>query len=427
MMSTAMTRIVKRTALTTPAAARPTAPPRRRRRWLLLLLPGLLTVGAVAWLRLERSPETLCRQWEREARFAEGARLTEIMTRLDAYGRLGLPSVVRLLDAEREAATEAAGEVLTARLRLVGRHGKGDDRAAAALIADEVQKLVAGRRQAVSPAMVDVALELLEAVGRLGLADAVDGDLRGRMLATCDEVLRLAPGSRESPLKTLVSFDSPLPPLLPQAPDDSSAEKAAKEEAARPAAVAKVAPPEASTAPAAPMPVLADESPKIAANSAARINPIRDGETDPHVIPATASASLPSADALRPGSARGDAWSLFAALHDDAAPSADQELRRRGFTPQEIELGRHLCSPDAEERQYFASRLPTLGGIDARPWLLYLSRDEDDEVRLTVAAILATSGDPELQARVRAMSIDDHDERVRATAARAVDTRTLRR
>jgi hypothetical protein len=439
MMFAAMTRIPPRTARPTTTAGKSTppattspAPLRRRRFRLLLLLPLLSAAAAFGWFGLERRPEALCRQWEREARTAEGERLTEIITRLDAYGRYGLPCVVRLLDADREATTEAAGKVLAARLRLVGRNGGGDDRPAAALIADELRRLVAGRSQSVSPATVDVALQLLEAVGRLGLADAVDDAVRDRLLSAADEVLRLSPARPDSPLTMLVDADRPpLPPAPPVGTVPSEIDRARIETDAR-ASESKVIVASAPTA--TPSPALAptaDEPtppPTIAANTAARINPVRDAAADRDVRPATATASLPSKqEIVRPDSTRGDAWSLFAALHDDASQVAEQELRRRGFSLPEIELGRHLCSPDFKERRHYASLLPTLGGVDARPWLLYLSRDEDADVRLTVAAIMATSNDPELQARVRSMSIDDRDQRVRTTAARAVDTRTLRR
>jgi len=437
MMSAAMMRIPLRTARSTLAAGKTAtqktvSPSQRRPRrfWLLLLLPMLAAVGAFGWFGFERRPEALCRQWEREARTADGERLAEIITRLDAYGRYGLPGVVRLLDADREATTEAAGEVLAARLRLVGRNGSGDDRPAAALIADELRRLVAGRTQSVSPAMVDVALELLEAVGRLSLADAIDDDVRSRLLSACDDVLRLAPSHRESPLTTLV--DASRPPIDPAppasiSPSNDELERVGERDGGSDTNVIV-----AAAAPGSPTTTTtiakSAEPPTIAANTAARINPVRDMSTDRDVRPATASASLPSLPVVvRPDPTRGDAWSLFAALHDENSQVAEQELRRRGFTPPEIDLGRHLCSSDVEERRHYASQLPALGGIDVRPWLLHLSRDEDGDVRLTVAAIMATSNDPELQARVRAMSIDDRDQRVRATALRAVDTRSLRR
>lgn len=445
MMSAAMLRTPRQNARPTPSAAvKPAAPvvataPRRRRRLLPpLLLPPLLLIaamiGAIGWYGLERQPGALCRQWEREARTADGERLSAIIQRLDAYGRYGLPSIVRLLAADREATVEAAGEALRARLRLVGRHREGDDRAAATLIADELQRLVAGRTQPVSPATIEVALELLEAVGRLGLADAVADDDRSRMLTACDAVLRLSPAQPETPLKTLIDVDRPpaspsavvvLPPTTEVMGEAGAGEGGSTtQHDARP-----TTPTITSVAPTPTPPLVEPTEPAtIAANTAARINPIREAEADQNVRPAAATTSLPpTAAPVRTEPSRSDAWSLFAALHDADAGTAEQELRRRGFTSHEIELGRQLGNPNVEVRRSYAARLPSLGDIDVRPWLLHLSRDPDDEIRLTVAAIMATSGDPELQARVRSMSIDDRDERVRATAARAVDSRTLRR
>jgi hypothetical protein len=181
----------------------------------------------------------------------------------------------------------------------------------------------------------------------------------------------------------------------------------------------------------APKPVVVEAAPQqaVAANSAAKINPIREPTTDAKVQPAAASKTIGIVPAALPAEVlRGDAWTLFARLHDAAdAPLAETELRRRGFAPQEIELGKHLCDPNIEERRRYAKSLPSLGLDGMKPWLLHLSRDADLEIRLTATAVMATTNDPELLARVRTMSLDDPAAEVRETASRAAGTPPTRR
>jgi hypothetical protein len=68
-----------------------------------------------------------------------------------------------------------------------------------------------------------------------------------------------------------------------------------------------------------------------------------------------------------------------------------------------------------------------LPGIDAKPWLLELSYDEDSEVRGAAVTLMATSGDLELLKRVEQISRDDTDDHTRAQAAKALPPRPLGR
>ena len=64
-----------------------------------------------------------------------------------------------------------------------------------------------------------------------------------------------------------------------------------------------------------------------------------------------------------------------------------------------------------------ASDLP---GVDARPWLLELSYDENPKVRAAAVTLMATSGDLEMLRRVRQVSLDDPDDYTRAQAEKAL-------
>ncbi|HEX5444890.1 MAG TPA: HEAT repeat domain-containing protein, partial [Pirellulales bacterium] len=118
-----------------------------------------------------------------------------------------------------------------------------------------------------------------------------------------------------------------------------------------------------------------------------------------------------------------DNLALFAELHesDQTAAEAAAELQARGLSIRQIEVGMHLCSPDAHERRTWTEYLPGIRGVSAKAWLLHLSRDESVGVRRAAMNLLATSGDPEMLRRVGELAREDNDPELRLEAARAVD------
>jgi hypothetical protein len=99
-----------------------------------------------------------------------------------------------------------------------------------------------------------------------------------------------------------------------------------------------------------------------------------------------------------------------------AAAQVGAELRRRGFTEVHLELTRGLFDPNPAVRKALARALPRLQSVDAAPWLLHLSHDEDAEVRLTAVTLIGTTGDPNLLEQVEAAARQDSDPRVRDQA-----------
>jgi len=118
-----------------------------------------------------------------------------------------------------------------------------------------------------------------------------------------------------------------------------------------------------------------------------------------------------------------EGFDLFTRMND-ADPAAlamiQAELSRRGYKPRQIEIARHLTSPDAVERRQWVEALPGLTGMDAKPWLMRLSRDPDARVRLSTVTLMATSTDPAMLRRVAEVSRSDPDERVQLQATRLV-------
>ncbi len=136
---------------------------------------------------------------------------------------------------------------------------------------------------------------------------------------------------------------------------------------------------------------------------------------------ASSSRSADDSRSASPGNLREqEATALFAMLSQSGAAAAETELTRRGFRPREIEAGKHLTSSDPDERRRWTESLPGMRGIDAKNWLLWLSRDPDAAVRSAAVTLMATSQDPQMLRRVEAVSRDDSDPEVRAQAARII-------
>lgn len=116
-------------------------------------------------------------------------------------------------------------------------------------------------------------------------------------------------------------------------------------------------------------------------------------------------------------------FEVFARLHDEesiARRAADQ-LARRGFTARQIEVGRHLTSPDAHERHQWVEALPGIREVEAKAWLLHLTRDQSVAVRRAAITLLATNRDPEVLRRMSELATQESDPELRAEAEAVCD------
>jgi hypothetical protein len=129
----------------------------------------------------------------------------------------------------------------------------------------------------------------------------------------------------------------------------------------------------------------------------------------PHSRPAAEHAIESNLETMR----------LVERLHAEDASLAERargELTRRGLTPTELEIAQRLSDPDPAVRLRWLNALPGLHEIDARPWLLWLSRDADAEIRRATLSIMATSGEAEMMRRVAEMAREEIDPRVKQQA-----------
>ena len=86
-----------------------------------------------------------------------------------------------------------------------------------------------------------------------------------------------------------------------------------------------------------------------------------------------------------------------------------------------------MIDPDPQVRLKLSRSVPRIPGIDPRVWLLWLSHDVDPSIRRETAAILATSPDPALKARLRELESEETDESVLRVVRRALEQGDQRR
>lgn len=458
-------------AESTPSPRRPSAgtPPRavksRRRKLFFAASLALLTAGGGTYGYFDAWPKYMCRQWEVRALAAADAEAEAAVERVAGCGSPGTIALTRLLACERPAVAKAARDRLAAICRNI-RDTAASDRplepaevASLEALAAGMDELVETYRREVPPEVADFSWDVLEMTGRMKLVERVPMLVRGR-LATASDTLLQRPTRPRSENVTVAQPKTP----APQPPIDAATQQRLDARKAlaslynlptTPAATAETAPAGLPTAmPAAPLaasepkqptsgglssgiassPLAPRTSPETqsTANAAARINPIRDEAAASNIrqvstapprldvdTPANSSAA-PNAALQRHLTTR-SAWALLGDLQSPGTPQASAaaaELHRRGFSLREIEIGKHLTSPDAAERMKYTEQLPS-SGIAVKPWLLYLSSDPDAEVRRAAVAIMATSNDPELKAKLRELAITDADGIVREQAAKS--------
>ena len=417
----------------------------RRRRYLA----GIAVLcGGIAWgaaLYLESWPDRLCRQLEAELASADAEQIPELVQRLKACGPRALPALTGLLGSPRAEVADAAEAALCDRIHLF-RSGQDVDWHEAESMALELSRAAAALSKGERGRHVATTLELLEAAGHAALTEQSVGDVRGRILSTCEELLRSEPSARP----TAVLFDDPpvggagasaaasgsLRPSAPMPPVPTQETDIATSQS-QPVGTASIGPQNAvpSGPDLSPAANTGHASAPGAANSGARVG----DDASSNVVRAAFSRPIETLGASNSGSptmssaaksdalpSRRSAWILFDELTSADAQLADQarrELERRGFRPDEIELGRRFADADGPRRRLLLESLPSQPGLDLRPWLLHFATDDDPQVRLAAITIMATTRDPQLLDRVKQSVFADADEEVRRTARRLLEGR----
>ncbi len=148
----------------------------------------------------------------------------------------------------------------------------------------------------------------------------------------------------------------------------------------------------------------------------------------------TARAALASLDDPRSAEVRNQVLVSFAGrpnlLTEDAVlkqmhdpepiirQSAETVLKIRGLTPDQISLGSMIFHPRADVRASVIALIKDRNDIDPVTWLLQLSDDREESVRLAAAQALAGRRAPEVGQRLAAMATKDPSTAVRKAAGK---------
>jgi|GEM_PF-1687602 len=106
-----------------------------------------------------------------------------------------------------------------------------------------------------------------------------------------------------------------------------------------------------------------------------------------------------------------------------AADQAAEELTHRGLSKEEIRIASQLAAPQVEVRLGLLQSLLRRTDIDARPWLLWLAEDSEQDVRLQAVTALAALDDAAVQQALRKRLGVEADPVVAAQLRNVVDRR----
>ena len=376
------------------------------RAWLILFVVGALlaaALGAVLFVPGWRPRDVLFDRWLREVPSLPDAQVLPRIRQLANFGDDRLPALVPLLASERPTVASAARMALAEqvdRWKLLppekASRNVGQLARALAAIIDELDST--NRTFA-----HDVATRLL-----LWPVDSAAVDTAA-LIADCESVLRAPPrfDARSEPL-SLATGRGParraqrwlLDPLPDPAADKTAAQVPEREN-----------PSFSETRPPLIPPRTVNTTDDESLDS---MDAVEMREPPPLNPPRGVTPIVPRR--IVPPNWRGvNDWDVMQQLNAEdvaTASAAMTELRRRGFKERDFELAAQLFDPDPRVREWLAESLPELSGVDARPWLLWLSRDPHPTVRRAAIAVIATSADPELRNRLREIEREDSDPEI---------------
>ncbi len=398
-----------------------------RFRWLWIPLV-LASLGAPVVVWYARSPELTVEYWRRQLESVSESELPGVLEEVAELGDPGIAVLADALDSSREGVAHHAGEALQ---KLVDEWQSLAPTTAAPKLTLLVDAL-ASRASNYEPESRKLAADLALRVLRWPIEGVSTGD-RDHLLSASVKVLQ-ADAPEEDTARTKVAekprqasasatlqqprFAKNLPMSmkdLPFAPSPN--ESAPSSQPSKPADAPRKL--ELSTN-VEPTPITPPAEPNTPASVSAGIDK---GLSLQDSAVVTAGGRI-TAEELH----QVPAIELFRLLWSGSthgAATIEAEMSRRGYTPRQIEVGKGLTDPDPSQRQRWTELLPGLSGIDAKPWLLWLSRDPHPDVRLSAITLMATSNDPEMLRRVAEVGRSDTDARVRDQAARiSADQRT---
>ena len=110
-------------------------------------------------------------------------------------------------------------------------------------------------------------------------------------------------------------------------------------------------------------------------------------------------------------------------LHDSdptIQETAGLILKTRGFTQEQISLGRLIFSPKPQQRLSIIPLVKDRDDLDPVVWLLQLSQDPEEMVRISAVEALAAHKTPTVRRRLAEMARSDQSDAVRKAAGKLV-------
>jgi len=401
--------------------------------WLLVLTAMCATL--LAWLssRLLQSPETMVASFRRQVAAASDAELPSLMRQAARLGQSGIPLLVESLTSDRIATVEAAREAIDdSVISWRGRSNKESSVLAAGLahhlalecsdIHPQARRWAANLTTNLITWRVDP--RVADSPKFVADCEAVLRHFDTETLATEFTPPKKPPVKKEPPERSRPVF------LVDDVPTDNLP---ALHGGGLPVTVGeglqgdteRVAPESVATddsggtdrfepvAPDAFRPALSQQihkfpppegpEPEVKRLAGEQTHDL--AQSTPHL------ANLPEIDVMRQ-------------LHDfrpRSQAAAEAELVRRGFDPLRVRLGFHLTHPDVQVRRHLAETLPRIQGVDAKPWLLALAKDDDATVRRASISVIATMQDLALRSELRTLLMEETDHRVADDIKRALE------
>jgi hypothetical protein len=415
-----------------------------------LCIVGITTAALVALVILLQGPvrNAMARYWLAKLDSAPDEEVPGLVAQLAELGDSGIPALAAALGSQREIVARHARRQF---VRLLDRWKHLDNRRRTPKLARLAQALAA-EVGSFGPTARSDAAHLATRILQWPLDPAVVD--RAEVIAACETVVRAA----RAQTSTLPRQDPGLPEATFAAPAASTAgttegtarsSEAAGEDAdgilrlaelpgggldVRPATAGVEVPETIDTSQVAkgddvssgrlaqPWPFLSPSTPAlmppgplVAASVSPGPEPFRPGDSA-SAAPNDAATAEPPAGFAHLSAV--DTYELTRLLKTDkeTAARAREELARRGWGDVHLELAEQLHDPDPAVRRRLARVLPMLESVNAVPWLWWLARDADAEVRLAALGSLATTGDPVILERVLTIARTDADERVRRQA-----------
>ena len=380
----------------------------------IVLVAGAGALLAVTAYWYFPSSRLLARRMGQVTESVPAEEISRHLRQLPLLGDEGLRSLVRAIGSERDDVSESAAIIMDEQLEawreLPASESSRRVSAVATLLAQYVDSFDASSRRRAAQISTQILLWPID-------RDAVDG---AELVEQCARVLEARSdtiGLEETEI-AIRELDIPMVPGTEGTPEQAGDFSPNSIQQRLPPSITEIGRPprQLTTTPVSQNPRPAsDRAPDGFPSYASPTNEQPNDERTPELYKVPSPVGVADSDAVPPTAVfapraqpvdlNGLAdMGVMRSLHSSSSrigAMAEAELAKRGYREMDIRLARRLVDPDPKVRLKLVTVLPSLAGVDPRPWLLQLMRDEDALVRRAAASVLSTSNDPLIQKRLR--------------------------